>query len=215
MKCCRANKVAQQVRRAAALTAELAGQSEEKVSEVCDHIPLVCTMSQLLSQAASNGQHLDRGQSLTRSPEISPCETWFRQPRRRVPWSSTTGNHASLRSRGTAATPPRQEGRCLGTLPETTELESKEKRRVREGVQEEGDETARTLSFRSDEREEKSLQEWVDELLKNALVEDQTKEARERQKMEQEDAQSQRCEAWGRLAKLWVLVPPITFGAGN
>ena len=38
--------------------------------------------------------------------------------------------------------------------------------------------------FGPDEREEKSLQEWVDELLKNALAEDQAKEASERQKME-------------------------------
>ena len=35
----RANRVAQQVRRAAALTAELAAQSEEKVAVVCDHPP--------------------------------------------------------------------------------------------------------------------------------------------------------------------------------
>ena len=32
-----ANRVAQQVRRAAALTAELAAQSEKKVAVVCDH----------------------------------------------------------------------------------------------------------------------------------------------------------------------------------
>ena len=35
----RASKVAEQVRRAAALTAELAGQSEKEVSEVCSHLP--------------------------------------------------------------------------------------------------------------------------------------------------------------------------------
>ena len=35
----KANRVAQQVRRAAALTAELAAQSEEKVAVVCDHPP--------------------------------------------------------------------------------------------------------------------------------------------------------------------------------
>ena len=35
----RADRVAQQVRRAAALTAELAAQSEEKVAVVCDHPP--------------------------------------------------------------------------------------------------------------------------------------------------------------------------------
>ena len=35
----KANRVAQQVRRAAALTAELVAQSEEKVAVVCDHPP--------------------------------------------------------------------------------------------------------------------------------------------------------------------------------
>ena len=35
----RANKVAQQVRRAAALTAELAAQSEKKTAAVCDQPP--------------------------------------------------------------------------------------------------------------------------------------------------------------------------------
>ena len=35
----KANKVAQQVRRAAALTAELAAQSEKKIAAVCDQPP--------------------------------------------------------------------------------------------------------------------------------------------------------------------------------
>ena len=35
----KANRVAQQVRRAAALTAELAAQSDKKVAVVCDHPP--------------------------------------------------------------------------------------------------------------------------------------------------------------------------------
>ena len=118
-------------------------------------------------QYASNGQpllfdcHRDHGQSSARGSEFSPCETWLRQPRRRVPWSSTTGKRASPRSRGIATTPPRQEGRGVGTLPETTELETEGKRRVREGVQEEvqeeGDETARTLAFAVPTKDERSL----------------------------------------------------------
>ena len=52
--------------------------------------------------------------------------------------------------------------------------------------------------FGPDEREDKSLQEWVDELLKNALAEDQTKEARERQKMEVEVSHSRRRVTWGQ-----------------
>ena len=69
--------------------------------------------------------------------------------------------------------------------------------------------------FGPDEREEKTLQEWVEELLKNALAEDRRKESREREKVEQEDAQSQRCQARGKLPEPRVLFPPITFGAGN
>ena len=54
----RTNKVAQQVRRAAALTAELAAQSEKEVTAVCNHPlgfhdePAACTQR----QAASHGQ---------------------------------------------------------------------------------------------------------------------------------------------------------------
>ena len=117
---------------------------------------LVYTTSQLLHSAPSNGQpflfdcHRDRGKSSPGGQGVSPCETWLRQPRRRVSWSSTTGSHASSRSRGNEATPPRQEARCMDTpLPEATEMEIEEKRRVREGVQEEGDETTRIQSFRS------------------------------------------------------------------
>ena len=65
-----------------------------------------------------------------------------------------------------------------------------------------------------DEREEKSLQEWVDELLKNALADDQKKEARERQKMEAEDSHSRRREAWCKLGQRRVLSLP-TAGATN
>ena len=101
--------------------------------------------------------------------------------------SSTTNSHASPRIRGFAATPPRQEGRGVGTLSETARVLEKSR------------ESPNTLPFGPDEREEKALQEWVEELLKNALAEDQRKEATERQRMEQEDAQSQRCEAWTKL----------------
>ena len=45
---------------------------------------------------------------------------------------------------------------------------------------------------------EKSLQEWVDKLLVQALAQDR-KEARERQNMEQEDSNSQSRRAWEKI----------------
>ena len=138
--------------------------------------------------------------------------------------SLTTGNHA--RSLPASRRQPRRQrlqgarpGRCLenSSASETTELESEEKRRVRErGVQEEGDETARTLSFRSRRKRRQVFSRMGGRVFSRTLWrKTKRKEARERQKMEQEDAQSQWCEAWSRLAKLRVLVPPITFGAGK
>ena len=49
--------------------------------------------------------------------------------------------------------------------------------------------------------DEKSLQEWVDKLLVQALVEDRKKEARERQSMGQEDSNSQRRRAWEKSSR--------------
>ena len=47
--------------------------------------------------------------------------------------------------------------------------------------------------------DEKSLQEWVDKLLVQALAQDRKKEARERQNMGQEDSNSQRRRAWEKI----------------
>ena len=47
--------------------------------------------------------------------------------------------------------------------------------------------------------DEKSLQAWVEDLLKIALAQDRKKEARERQNMEQEDSNSQRCRVWEKI----------------
>ena len=65
-----------------------------------------------------------------------------------------------------------------------TEIGSGAKRGVRAGVQAEGDnQKVLTVRSRSSDADEKSLQEWVDKLLVQALAEDRKKEARERQSM--------------------------------
>ena len=51
----------------------------------------------------------------------------------------------------------------------------------------------------SPDADEKSLQEWVDKLLVQALAQDRKKEARERQNMRQEDSNSQRRRAWEKI----------------
>ena len=53
--------------------------------------------------------------------------------------------------------------------------------------------------FGSDKREEKSLQEWVDKPLVKALAEDRKREARECQRMRQEDANSRWRQSWDKL----------------
>ena len=53
--------------------------------------------------------------------------------------------------------------------------------------------------FSNSESEEKSLREWAEEFIKNALAEERKREARERQKMGQEDASSQQRQSWDKL----------------
>ena len=49
--------------------------------------------------------------------------------------------------------------------------------------------------------DEKSLQAWVDDMLKIALALDRKKEARERERMEQEDSKSQQRQSWDEWAR--------------
>ena len=63
--------------------------------------------------------------------------------------------------------------------------------------------------------DEKSLQAWVEDLFKIALAQDQKKEARERQNMEQEDSNSQRRRAWEKIWDPRVLALSPFPAAGN
>ena len=46
---------------------------------------------------------------------------------------------------------------------------------------------------------------WAEELLNNALAEERKREARESQKMGQEDASSQQCQSWDKLHERYAL----------
>ena len=72
----KANRVAQQVRRAAALTAEVAAQSEKKVAAVCDHLP------GLRDEPAEHitAPNMEAGGSLPLSPGRSDATLPVRKP---------------------------------------------------------------------------------------------------------------------------------------
>ena len=62
---------------------------------------------------------------------------------------------------------------------------------------------------------EKSLQAWVEDLLRFAVAQDRKKEAMERQNMEQEDSNSQRRRAWQKIRDPRVLALSPFLAAGN
>ena len=53
--------------------------------------------------------------------------------------------------------------------------------------------------FGSSDTKERSLQGWVEALLKTALAQDRRKRVRKRRRMEQEDAHSRSREAWEKI----------------
>ena len=95
----RATKVAEQVRRAAALTAELAAQSEKEVSEVCSHPPSLhdepAKTGNVTSPVTNSPFSLVASSSLAASDISLPAGTGFLRPHRRIMWSSTTNNHSN------------------------------------------------------------------------------------------------------------------------
>ena len=82
-------EVAEQVRRAAALTAELAAQSEKEVSDVCSHPPgghdEPAYTSNVTSPAMNSPFSLAASSSLAESDSALPAGTGFVNHRRRVP----------------------------------------------------------------------------------------------------------------------------------
>ena len=190
--------MAQQVRRAAALTAELAAQSEKKTAAVCDQPPgldelaghieapyvgaggshpqATMMLDPWTTYKCPSSRHAKVSSPLSASQDLSSYSGKFRGRQKR---SDTRAQEVSVGE----TTASRQKGEAWQLFlrqpswgPKRREdFEREYKQKV----------TAGPLysPFGSNKREERSLQEWVDKLLVNALAEDRKKEARERQSM--------------------------------
>ena len=137
----KANRVAQQVRRAASLTAELAAQSEKKVAVVCDHPPGLRDEYAGHIEAPNMGAGGSHPQT-TVMPD---------------PWATSGCSSAS------------ESQTKISASPETVVRVDTNRRsfaliRSFRGAQ------PLYSSFASDIREEKFLQEWVDKLRERAVL---------------------------------------------
>ena len=120
--------------------------------------------------------------------------------------SETAGRNARKKNNGSKERKKR--GSCSR---DNRDLERREERSSSESTM-----TTKTRSpfdLGSPDADEKSLQEWVDKLLVQALAQDR-KEARERQSMGQEDFNSQRHRAWEKIwdPRALVLSPFLAAG---
>ena len=253
-----ANKVAQQVRRAAALTAELAAQSEKKTAAVCHqplgldelarHIeapnmgaggshPLATMMHD--SWATYKRPSADEGQATTSAPpEIASCASankgtfalarGFREARS---WSATRNVETRSmvdealdfydKATGRDRTQKRQELENMrpGELKRSLErwqARAKEVQRLEDKKEQAWDLYRRMPNFKRKKKEdfekdlehkavyngkidEKSLQEWTDEMQSKVQRAERELEAREGKWMASEDSNAQRRRAWEKL----------------
>ena len=224
----RAAKVAEQVRRAAALTAELAARSEKEVSEVCSHPPGLHDEAAAVTPQPTCSPSLVTSKPLQTSQGFLSFSGKFRE---RQPRSDTRSQEkaaladetlsflAKVTDKDEASMRSKFEGMKLEDLRRERDRWKKrveEKQRL-QGKKEEAWElfqrqprfgAARREEFEREykqkvttkmrspfdlgppDADEKSLWEFVNKLLGNALAEDRKKEARECQRMRQEDANS-------------------------
>ena len=249
----RASKVAEQVRRAAALTAELAAQSEKEVSEVCSHPPGLHDEAAAVTPQPTCSPSLVTSNSLQTSQGFLSFSGKFRE---RQPRSDTRAQEkaalvdetlsllAKVTGKDEASMRPRFQGMKLEDLRRERDRwrkRAEEKQRLRVKKEEAWELFQRQPRLGASRREEfereykqkvttkrlspfdlgppdadeKSLQEWVDKLLVQALAQDRKKEARERQNMGQEDSNSQRRRAWEKIWDPRVLALSPFLAAGN
>ena len=221
----KANKVAQQVKRAAALTAELATQSEEKTAAVCDRPPELGELAGHIEapNMGAGGSHpqatmmLDprarscrpsEGQTTVKAPpEIVTRVDSSRKPfaPRSATWApSTRARNPNLMNREVQ---PRelteQELRLRHKKEEAWELfqsQSTFMRETREEFEKKYSEKVLGGIYKnSKDEQEKGLQSWTNELQKKALERDGRLEARERVKMGEEGSNSRRRTEWERI----------------
>ena len=249
----RASKVAEQVRRAAALTAELAAQSEKEVSEVCSHPPGLHDEAAAVTPQPTCSPSLVTSNSLQTSQGFLSFSGKFRE---RQPRSDTRAQEkaalvdetlsllAKVTGKDEASMRPRFQGMKLEDLRRERDRwrkRAEEKQRLRVKKEEAWELFQRQPRLGASRREEfereykqkvttkrlspfdlgppdadeKSLQEWMDKLLVQALAQDRKKEARERQNMGQEDSNSQRRRAWEKIWDPRVLALSPFLAAGN
>ena len=256
-----ANKVAQQVKRAAALTADLAAQTEKKTAAVCDQPPGLNELAGHIEapNMAAGGSHpqaammpdpwatykcpsTEEGQTTTSARlETTSCvptykgtsafTKGFREARSR----SATRNvetrsmvHEALdfyvKATGRDGTQKRQElvnmrpgdlRRCL----ERWQARAKEVQHLQDKKEQAWDLYRRMPNFRRKEKEdferdlehkamrngkvdEKSLQEWTDEMQSKVQTADRQRDARERKQMEIEDFNSQQRQISEKLEEI-------------
>ena len=254
-----ANKVAQRVRRAAALTAELAAQSEKKTAAVCDQPPGLDELARHIEapNMGAGGSHpqaammpdpwatykcpsTEEGQTTSNAPPANKgalaLTKGFRESRSR----SATRNMETrsmvdktldfyMKATGRDGTQKREElvnmrpGELRRSL-ERWQTSAEEVQRLRDKKEHAWDFYSRVPNFRRMKKEdferdfahkvvyngkvdEKSLQEWTDEMQSKVQRAERELEAREREWMESEDSNSQRRRAW---EKLW---QPGTFSS--
>ena len=217
--------MAEQVRRAAALTAELAARSEKEVSEVCSHPPGLhdeaaavtpqptCSPSLVTSKPLQAGSfRATRPRSNTRDHDnVAMLEETLR-----LVVEATGKDEASTRQQLVNKRPAellRARDFWRTRVEEKQRFQTKKKeaweffRRVpsfKPKSQEEFEEEFRRrvmtgYSSGSSKGREKYLDEWMIELQKKALEGDRKLEARERVKMGQEDSNSKRRTEWERI----------------
>ena len=255
-----ANKVAQQVRRAAALTAELAAQSEKKTATVCDQPPGLDELAGHIEapNMGAGGSHpqatmmpdpwatyrcpsAEEGQPANNAPPETNKGTFalargFRETRSRSATRNVeTRNMVDeamdfyVKATGRDGTQKREElvnmkpGELRRSL-ERWQASAKEVQRLQDKKEHAWDLYSRVPNFRRMKKEdferdfahkvvyngkvdEKSLQEWTDEMQSKVQRAEHELEARERKWMESEDSNSQRRRAW---EKLW---QPGTFSS--
>ena len=224
-----ASKVAVQVRRAAALTAELAAQSEIEVSKGCSHPPGLHDEAAAVTPQPTCSTSLVTTNSLQTSQGFFIFSGKFRERRfdaraqeKAALVDETLSSLAKVIGRDEASMRPKFEGMKLEDLRRERDRWKKraeEKQRLRGKKEEAWELFQRQPRLPFDlglpDADEKSLQAWVEDLLKIALAQDQKKEARERQNMGQEDSNSKRRRAWEKILDPRVLALSPFPAAGN
>ena len=253
-----ANKVAQQVKRAAALTAELAAQSEKKTAAVCDQPPGLSELAGHIEapNMGAGGPHpqatmMPDPWATYRCPSAeegqpannAPPETTSCVPANQGTFTLAKGFHGArsrsatrtvetrnmvdkaldfyVKTRGRDGAQKRQElmnkrpGELKRSL-EHWETRAKEVQRLQDKKEQAWDLYSRVPSFGRKKKEdferdfahkvvysgkvdEKSLQEWTDEMQSNVQRAERELEAREGKWMESEDSTAQRRRAWEKL----------------